>query len=137
MCMVRVGVFIMAFGIFVFWSMQESRATYNDAAPGKYLLTGRISDTVDLPPACGYFAFATAVEMEVISYSDTSYKRDHIVVIFTCPDFYDDEYFKVGQVHSVKVQDHNPASFNWAIINNGKQKENLLPYDLYVIDKAE
>lgn len=135
--MIRFFITLFISALFVFSVAQESNAGYHEVASREFELKGRISDTVSIPPFCGHIAFAVAVRMEIISYSDTSYKQDHIVIIYTCPREMGESYFNVGQVHSVKVQDHNPASFGWAIINNGMLKENMLPYDLYVIDKTE
>jgi hypothetical protein len=102
--------------------------------PVRYQLTGRISDTVSTAPACGCFAFATTIEMDIITYSDTGYKGDHIVVVYTCPSMKEEEFFRVGSEHTFTVEVGNPASFGWIIMDSEKLNENSLPYELYVVD---
>jgi len=71
----------------------------------QYTLKTKIIDRVDMPPGCGRFAFATVVEMEVIRFSDASYTAKNIAVIFTCPEFYKNNFFEVGKTYELKVSD--------------------------------
>lgn len=100
----------------------------------QFILEGKISDTVSLPPFCGYIAFATVVELEISSYSDSTYESDRICVIFMCPREKGGDFFTIGRELKLVVQDKNPTQFGWAISDQEKLKQNQLAYDLWVIE---
>ncbi|MCW3084733.1 MAG: hypothetical protein JWP12_2099 [Bacteroidetes bacterium] len=112
-----------------------SAQTQSDTTKGKqYYLKAKIIDTVDLPPYCGTFAFATVVEMEIISFPDALYTAKNIGVIFTCPEFYKNNFFETGKVYELKVADKNPASFDWMILNEKKLEKYKLTNNWWVVD---
>lgn len=64
-----------------------------------FQLTGKMINEISMPPDCGLVAWGTVVEFQIIEFSDTSYKQDSIGVIFTCPEFYGDDFFEIGMTY--------------------------------------
>lgn len=85
----------------------------------QYLLKGKICNEVCLPPPCGFFAFGTVIEFEIINFSDSAYFKKNIAVIFTCPDFYKKNFFEVGKTYLVNlfVQDNKKTIYEICNIN--------------------
>ena len=100
----------------------------------QYYLQGKIINEVALTPHCGTIAWGTIVELEIQQFSDSSYHRKKIGVIFTCPEFYKNNFFQVGKTYDIKVADKNPASFDWAIPNKKLLDKYNLKFNLWVID---
>lgn len=94
-------------------------AQQNEVTESQFDLQGQIISPVSIPPHCGTFAFAMAVELEIISFSDTSYTQDSIAVVFTCPESYGAHFFEVGKTYNLKVADQNQADFSYMIVNEG------------------
>ena len=99
----------------------------NDSIRGnQFELVGKIIGEVSIPPHCGSFAWGTVVEFEISEFNDSTYQPDSIGVIFTCPEFYGEEFFEVGKAYKVIVADENQANFGWTIPNESI----LTKYDL-------
>ncbi len=105
----------------------------------QFELKGKIINEISLTPHCGYFAFGTVIEFEIIEFSDLNYKLDSIAVIFTCPEFYEDGFFEVGNTYTITVADENQADFGWTIPNESILIKYKLDDKLWVIkaDKKE
>lgn len=99
----------------------------------QFELTGSIINTVSLPPHCGAVAWGTVVEFKVMKFSDLKYKSDTIAVIFTCPEFYKDNFFQVGQNYRMTVSNENQADFGWSIPNRSILENYHLNSELWVI----
>jgi hypothetical protein len=100
----------------------------------QYALKGKIINRVTLPPGCGIMAWATVVELEIISFSDSSYTDKKIGVIFTCPREYGSSFFKVGNSCDIQVADQNQAAFNWTFNNAAVLKKYKTAYWPYVLE---
>ena len=105
----------------------------------KFELKGKIINEISLTPHCGYIAFGTVIEFQILEFSDSSYKQDSIGVIFTCPEFYKDGFFEVGKTYSITIADENQADFGWTILNESILSKYKLDKKLWVInaDKKE
>ncbi len=99
----------------------------------KYELTGAIINEVSLTPHCGNIAWGTVVEFKIIKFNDSKYKEDTIAVIFTCPEFYKEGFFKVGNKYQLSVANQNQADFVWTIPNESILKKYEMGKRLYVI----
>jgi hypothetical protein len=89
----------------------------NSVRGKQYELTGKIIGEVQLTPDCGTIAWGTVIEFEIIKFSKSDYKSKSIGLLFTCPEFYKDNFFQVGQTYNVTVADENQAGFGWTIPN--------------------
>ncbi|SRR5258706_11750734 len=68
----------------------------------QFQLTGKLIDTVQMTPLCGYFAFGTVVEFEVMDLVGMIYKNKNIGIIITCPrDLYKEGFFEKGKTYQV------------------------------------
>ena len=108
----------------------------NSMKGNQFELTGKIINEVSLTPHCGYFAFGTVIEFEIIEFSDSSYKGDSIGVIFTCPEFYENGFLETGKIYTITISDENQANFGWTIPNESILNKYNLDKKLWVI-KAE
>lgn len=69
---------------------------------GEYILKGKLVNGFDgLTPLCGVLAWATVTEFEIIEFSDPKYIGEKIPVIFTCPNSYHTNLFKVGEIYEL------------------------------------
>ena len=101
----------------------------------KYHLKGKLIREMDHISACGYFAFAHVIEMEILEFSDSTYSQKSIPVIVTCPDFYSEDFFKVGNIYELNLADENQANFGWTISDGNKLREKYnLRCDLWVLE---
>lgn len=96
-------------------------------------LTGKIINQISLTPHCGTIAWGTVIEFKIVKFSDLNYKTDTIAVVFTCPEFYKDDFFKVGQLYKVTIADENQADFGWTIPNEAILKKYKMEKKLWVI----
>ncbi|WP_420572965.1 hypothetical protein [Kordia sp.] len=105
----------------------------------QFELKGKIINKISETPHCGIIAWGTVIEFEIIKFSDTTYKRDSIGVIFTCPEFYKDGFFEVGKIYTMIIADENQADFGWTIPNESILTKYKLDKKLWVIkvDKKE
>ena len=101
-----------------------------------FKLEGRIINEISLTPNCGYIAWGTVIEFEIISFSNSEYKSATIGVVFTCPEFYKKGFFEVGKTYIITVSDENQADFGWTIPNESILKKYKLDKKLRVV-KAE
>lgn len=103
----------------------------------QFQLKGKLINEISLPPHCGTIAFATVIEFEIIEFSDSDYKSNTVGVIFTCPEFYKDNFFQVGATYIMTVADENQADFGWAILNESKLEKYKLNKKLWVVKAAK
>lgn len=115
------------------WCVASLQAQDKTVKGNQYTLKGKIVSRVYLPAGCGIFAWATVVEMQIISYSDSAYTGKRIGVIFTCPREYGKNFFQIGKVYDVQVADQNQASFGWTFNNAEVLKKYKTAYQPWVI----
>ncbi len=96
-------------------------------------LTGKIIGVVALTPDCGTIAWGTVIEFEIMKFSKSDYKLNTIGVIVTCPEFYKDNFFQVGQIYNIQVADENQADFVWNIPNESQLDKYKVDKKLWVI----
>ncbi len=107
-----------------------------DSVIGSYELKGKLINQISLPPNCGFEAFGTVIEFEIITFSDTRYKSGSIGVIFTCPESYGNGFFKVGKTYIMTIVENNLSNFSWNIPNKSILKKYKLERD-FIVFKAE
>ncbi|KPH12881.1 hypothetical protein [Chryseobacterium sp. ERMR1:04] len=109
------------------YSSQRTRIKGN-----KYEITGKLINNVSLPPNCGYFAFATVMEFEIISTTMKNYHDKVIPVIVRCPEFYGENFFKSDNIYNLKIADKKQADFSWTVSNINIARKYNLEKDLWV-----
>lgn len=105
----------------------------------QFELKGKLTSEESIKTACGSKAFASVYEFEIIEFSDSNYTQESIGIIFTCPEFYDDDFFELGRIYSIKVSDENQANFSWSILNSYLLGKYSAKKDYWVVeaDKLE
>nr|WP_321453088.1 hypothetical protein [uncultured Carboxylicivirga sp.] len=96
-------------------------------------LEGRLINEISMTPNCGYIAWATVIEVEIKKCSNSKYELDSVGVIVTCPEFYDNGFFKAGKTYTLEVSDENQADFGWTIPNDSILDKYNLDKRLWVI----
>lgn len=122
--------------ITIFTLMLSVSVTFSqsDSIHGQHFqLKGKIINQIALTPHCGTIAWGTVIEFQIIEFSDTNYKCDSIGVIFTCPEFYKDNFFEIGATYTLIVADENQASFGWLIPNDSILDKYKLKKKLWVV----
>lgn len=99
----------------------------------QFELTGKIIKEIGYSPHCGSIAWATVIEFEIIEFSDRNYKQTSIPIIFTCPEFYGEEFFELGKTYTMTLTDENQADFSWAILNDSILTKYPLDKKLWVL----
>ncbi|MEM6264919.1 MAG: hypothetical protein AAGI38_20575 [Bacteroidota bacterium] len=100
----------------------------------QFTLEGEIINGIWRPPGCGTTAWGMVVEFSIREFSDSTYTLDSIPVIFTCPGFYGEGFFKVGEIYSLTLADENQANFGWVILNKFVLEKYTLEKQLWVIE---
>lgn len=105
----------------------------------QFELEGRIINEISLTPHCGFIAWGTVIEFEIIGFSYSEYELDSIGLIFTCPEFYEEGFFEVGKTYILTIADENQADFGWSIPNEPILAKYNLDKKLWVVkaDKKE
>lgn len=83
----------------------------------QYKITGKIINKISLPPDCGYIAFATVMEFEIINSNFKDYTRKSIPIIVCCPEFYEDNFFNKDDIYKITIADEKQTDFGWTIPN--------------------
>ncbi len=99
----------------------------------QFELKGKMINDILFPARCGDVAFAIVIEFEIIEFSDSNYSLDSVPVIFTCPEFYGDDFFELGEVYIVKLADEVQADLGWAIPNASVLLKYNLDKELFAI----
>ena len=107
-----------------------------DLINGSYELKGKIINHISLPPDCGYVAWGTVIEFEIIQFTNPNYKSKSIGVIFRCPESYGDDFFEIGKTYTMSVVENSQTNFSWNIPNKSILKKYNLNKELIVF-KAE
>ena len=95
----------------------------------EYLLKGHlITDFDRLTPLCGALAWATVAEFEIIEFTDGKYSHKKIPVIFTCPNSYHRDLFKVGRAYELIVSTDKYDFSKWVFLED--KKKILSKFDL-------
>lgn len=112
-----------------------TKAQNTDIRGNQYFLKGKIIKKSDaLIQGCGSEAWALVVELEIINFTNDSYKGKNIPVIFTCPTSYRKSFFNVGKMHTLKVVDEKQQDFAWIISNYEALDAYNLKTKFWVID---
>jgi hypothetical protein len=82
-----------------------------------YTLEGKIVGSLKIPPACGGFTFATIIEFKIIKFSDSTYSRKYIPIIFPCPETYGIDFLNIGKVYHIDIGDNYPGEASYLLIN--------------------
>jgi hypothetical protein len=90
----------------------------NPSSEAKFKLTGKLINEIVFPPHCGYEAWGLIIEFKIIEYSNSKYTSDTIGVIFTCPEFYEDDFFETGKTYTLNLSNVNKSNFSWNIFND-------------------
>jgi hypothetical protein len=118
---------------FLFLGLVSSAQT--DSIPEEtYLLKGKIINEISLTPDCGYFSFGTVIEFEIVEFSDLTYLKNEIGVIFCCPEFYKDNFFEVGKLYEMAVSYEMSYSASWIIPNEKLLEKYNLKSKLWVLN---
>jgi hypothetical protein len=99
----------------------------------KYLLTGKIVNDVSLPPGCGYIAYATVIEFEIIDSNIKNYTDKKIPIVVKCPEFYGDYFFEKDKIYTLQLIDKSQTDFGWTITNLSVEKKYNLDKRLWAI----
>ncbi len=111
-----------------------SAYSQRDSARGEqFQLTGKINNEVQMTPDCGYIAWGTVVQFDVVSISGMAYPNKTIGIIVTCPELYEKGFFVEGKTYKVIFSNKNQANFGWAVPNKDLLKKNGLPYEPYIV----
>ncbi len=87
--------------MFTFMFLTTVGFSQTDSIRGpQFELTGNIINEIPRTPHCGYSGFGTVIKFELIELSDSNYKLDSIGLVFTCPEFYKDDFFEVGETYT-------------------------------------
>ena len=90
----------------------------------KYKLTGKLVETVEMTPDCGRIAWAIVQKFEVLSTTIPNYNKKYILIIQTCPEFLEDNFFQTGEIYEIDIATNSGVTFEFSVINN-YEKENL------------
>ena len=90
----------------------------------KYKLTGKLFETVQMPPDCGNIAWAIVHKFEVLRTTIPSYNKKYILIIQTCPEFLEDNFFQAREIYEIDIATNSGVTFDFSVINN-YEKENL------------
>ncbi|MCJ7932719.1 MAG: hypothetical protein MUW56_03545 [Chryseobacterium sp.] len=105
----------------------------------KYKLTGKIVSDISLPPGCGYIAYATVIEFEIIDSNIKNYIDKTIPIIVKCPEFYGDHFFEKDKIYTLNIINKiniiyaNQTDFGWTIPNISIQNKYNLDKKLWAV----
>lgn len=100
---------------------------------GKYKLTGKIVSDIAFPPSCGYIAYATIIEFEIIDSNIKNYTDKKIPIIIKCPEFYGNHFFEKDKVYTLNIIDKSQTDFGWTITNLSLEKKYNLDKRLWAV----
>lgn len=99
----------------------------------KYKLTGKIVGDIALPPGCGYIAYATVIEFEIIDSNIKNYTNKKIPIIVKCPESYGNHFFEKDKIYTLSLIDKSQTDFGWTITNLNVEKKYNLDKKLWAI----
>jgi len=123
---IQLVIFIIFLGISLSFSPEKMESK-------KYKLTGKIVNDIALPPGCGYIAYATVIEFEIIDSNIKNYTDKKIPIIVKCPEFYGDHFFEKNKVYTLNIIDKSQTDFGWTITNLSIEKKYNLDKKLWAI----
>ena len=80
-------------------------------------IEGKIINEILLTPHCGYIAFATVIEFEIINSDLKNYEHKSIPIIIKCPEFYKENFFNKKNTYKIKITNNSGTEFGWNIPN--------------------
>ena len=123
--MKKLTIFVILITLLALQSSAQTDSIKNYSDPSRqmeYSLKGQLINKVAMPPDCGYLTFGTVAEFEICWFSDFTYSRDTIGVIFLCPElYYKNNFFETGQLYKMVV--------TYSVLENTSivvQNENIL-----------
>jgi hypothetical protein len=102
-----------------------------------YKLKGKIINEVDLGAGCGYLKLASIIEFEIIDFSDQKYNYKIVPIIFRCAEFYGKNFFELGEVYEVYVENDNDNTNGQDLDFEIQNKQILEKYNLVNVYWAE
>lgn len=99
----------------------------------KYKLTGKVVNDISLPPDCGYIAYATVIEFEIINSNIKNYTDTKIPIIVKCPESYGNHFFEKDKIYTLSLIDKSQTDFGWTITNLNVEKKYNLDKKLWAI----
>jgi hypothetical protein len=90
----------------------------------KYHFKVKLIDAVPLTPGCGTIAWAIVQKFEVISTDFPNYGNRFVLIIETCPEFLETDFFQDDKIYEVDVATNSGVTFSYSYFNN-YEKENL------------
>lgn len=105
-----------------------------DSSGKQYVLIGKCIDSLSTSADCGIFAIATVLELEIETYSDSTYTEKCIAVIVPCSEFYGEQFFKKGSRYKIEISTVNTSEFGWIILNKEVLKRYPLAGELWVLN---
>ena len=100
----------------------------------QFELTGEIIGTISLPPHCGYFSFAVAIEFRIVDFSISDLPSETIGLIVPCPEFYGDNFFVVGTSYQLLVTQNEKPYEDFLIWNSSIVSKYALARNFWVED---
>lgn len=97
-------------------------------------LIGRIIKDISMPGNCGYIAFATILEIEILESGLKDYEQKHIPLIVKCPQFFGEKFFNKNDIYKIKISDKSKTDFGWTIPNINELDKYNLTKKLWVTD---
>jgi hypothetical protein len=90
-----------------------------------YQLKGKLvceKGDCNLPPHCGYIAFAKAFKLEVINttYETTS---KNIICIVPCPEFYGQVFFVHNRIYDIEITTENTHIISYSVMNDFSEEK--------------
>lgn len=98
----------------------------------RYMFTGKVINAPTSIPACGTIEVFMAVEFEITMFSDENYTDQNIAIVFHCPDFLGQNFFKDGATYKFEVFDSYNGNVN--IINPSVFDAYNLPQNYFAGD---
>jgi len=99
----------------------------------EYEMTGKIINTISLPPGCGYVAFGIIIEFEIIDTNFKNYTNNQIPIIITCPEAYGKDFFEKDKTYKLIFSDKKQTDFGWTIPNLGILEKYALKKQFWLI----
>ena len=118
-------------------SKQKSKPWFekiiNKGTKGNSLkLLGKIVGEITPTGSCGYIAFATVIEFEILESNIDNYTLKKIPIIIKCPDFFKENYFNKTDTYELTLSNDKEADFRYTITNYVLLKEYNLPMQYWM-----
>ena len=103
----------------------------------RYMFTGKVINAPTSVPACGTLEIFMAIEFEITMFSDENYSDQTIAIVFHCPDFLGQDFFKDGATYKFEVFDDyngNVSVTNQSVLDGYNLPQTYYAGDIKRID---